>query len=169
LYIKSSQAFDMLYERGIKWTEEVSDPVNDFNLSISIDRTNLCPNIVAAPTTDAEKSQSWPFDVRTVTPDNLDIAGIASFLQVNGKGQKSIKKLLTELLDIYFKKEAFVLETNVALAEDGQMQIKHARFGFDDAALKSGGRQKDVHSLRNKSQEVPEEVEAENDGIIYVK
>jgi succinyl-CoA synthetase alpha subunit len=161
----------MLREHGIASTE-VSAMATEFSLSISIDRTNLCPNIVARPITSTKvtptEARVWPFDVRTVNGDNLDIAGIADFLQINGKGQESVKKLLTELLDIFLKKEAFVLETSIALEEDGQMQIMRARFGFDDAALKSAGRQKDVHSLRDKSQEIPEEVEAEKDGIIYV-
>lgn len=40
---------------------------------------------------------------------------------------------------------------------------------FDDAAYRSTKRQEDIHRLRQKDQEVPEEVEAEKDGIVYVK
>ena len=32
-----------------------------------------------------------------------------------------------------------------------------------------GGRQKDIQALRNIAEEVPEEVEAEKDGIVYIK
>lgn len=49
------------------------------------------------------------------------------------------------------------------------LQVSGAKFGFDDAAYRSSGRQQEVHSLRSDAEEVPEEVEAEKDGIVYVK
>jgi succinyl-CoA synthetase alpha subunit len=40
---------------------------------------------------------------------------------------------------------------------------------FDDSAYKSGKRQEDIHRLRQKDSEDPQEVEAEKDGIVYVR
>lgn len=52
---------------------------------------------------------------------------------------------------------------------DGKLEVYDARFGFDDAAYRSAGRQEEVHQLRDKEEEVPEEVVAEKDGIVYIK
>jgi succinyl-CoA synthetase alpha subunit len=73
------------------------------------------------------------------------------------------------LWEIYKEKEAFTLETQIAVSADGTLEVHGARFGFDDAAFRSSGRQEDVHKLRDTSEEVAEEVEAEKDGIVYVK
>ena len=73
------------------------------------------------------------------------------------------------LWKIFREKEAFSLEVKVHPSADGKLEIYDARFGFDDAAYRSAGRQEEVHKLRNKEEEVPEEVVAEKDGIVYVK
>lgn len=52
---------------------------------------------------------------------------------------------------------------------DGKLEVYDARFGFDDAAYRSAGRQEEVHKLRDMKEEVLEEVVAEKDGIVYVK
>lgn len=76
---------------------------------------------------------------------------------------------MQSLWEIYKEKEAFVLETQVGICTDGSFEVHGARFGFDDAAFRSSGRQEDIHRLRNTAEEVPEEVEAEKDGIVYIK
>ncbi|RMJ21098.1 Succinyl-CoA [Aspergillus sp. HF37] len=77
--------------------------------------------------------------------------------------------LIEVLWQTFTEKEAFSLETRVGSSSGGALEVRGARFGFDDAALKSSGRQESVHQLRDKESEVPEEVEAEKDGIVYVK
>lgn len=62
-----------------------------------------------------------------------------------------------------------MLEMQVGTTADGSFEVHGARFGFDDAAFRSSGRQKDIQALRNIAEEVPEEVEAEKDGIVYIK
>lgn len=57
----------------------------------------------------------------------------------------------------------------VGTTADGSFEVHGARFGFDDAAFRSSGRQKDIQALRNIAEEVREEVEAEKDGIVYIK
>jgi succinyl-CoA synthetase alpha subunit len=73
------------------------------------------------------------------------------------------------LHDIFTNKEAFMLETKLKVVEDGELQIHEAIFGFDDAAWKTAGRQSDIHALRDITDEIPEEAEASNGGMIYVK
>lgn len=80
-----------------------------------------------------------------------------------------LASLAQGLWKVFREKEAFSLEVKVHPFADGKLEVYDARFGFDDAAYRSAGRQEEVHKLRNKEEEVPEEVVAEKDGIVYVK
>lgn len=84
-------------------------------------------------------------------------------------GHDQLTSLVQALWEIFKEKEAAVLETRVGMAADSTLEVHGARFGFDDAAFRSSGRQEEIHRLRNPAEEVPEEVEAEKDGIVYVK
>lgn len=77
--------------------------------------------------------------------------------------------MVQALWDIFREKEAFVLETQIGTAANGGLEVHTARFGFDDAAFRSSGRQEEIHRLRNIAEEVPAEVEAEKDGIVFIK
>lgn len=103
------------------------------------------------------------------TADEANIRAVANHLSLRESALEPLSKLAQNLLDIFMKKEAFVLETKVSVSSNGGFQVNGARFGFDDAAYKSSKRQEDIHGLRNKTEEVPEEIEAENEGIVYIK
>jgi succinyl-CoA synthetase alpha subunit len=94
---------------------------------------------------------------------------VASHLGLPRTSHKELGQLVQKLWNIFEAKEAFVLETRASLSPEGSLEVHSARFGFDDAAFKSSSRQEDIHRLRNITEEVPEEVEAEKHGIIYVK
>jgi succinyl-CoA synthetase alpha subunit len=66
------------------------------------------------------------------------------------------------------KKEAFILET-MFVERLGELKVVGARFGFDDAAFRSTKRQSDIHALRRSEDEDPQELQAEQDGIVYIK
>jgi succinyl-CoA synthetase alpha subunit len=59
----------------------------------------------------------------------------------------SFPKLITGLVALYMRKEAFLLETKLVESLGG-LRVVGARFGFDDAAFRSAKRQMDIHSLR---------------------
>lgn len=174
LYIKKNQAFDLLKEKGIP-TTDTSSLENGFKLAISIDRTALAPCISASPTTDSvdslARTRKFPFSYgkKEFDTNNSQIKDVAHHLGLPKSAHDQLAALVQKLVDIFMSKEAFLLETGVAVSGTGELQISEARFGFDDAAFKSSKRQEDIHSLRNKAEEVPEEVEAEKDGIVYVK
>ncbi|KAJ4503891.1 hypothetical protein HRR83_008701 [Exophiala dermatitidis] len=173
LYIKQSQAFDMLAARGIQTAKTPTVPEQKF-VAISIDREVRQPCIIASPTTDPSRafqlSRKFPFGYGTNAPTSPEmLQQVSSHLGVSGKGQQGLEKLITELLDIFMSKEAFVVQTKVAFDEDGSLQVQGAKFGFDDAAFRSSKRQADIHALRDIQSEVPEEVEAEKYGMVYVK
>ncbi|KAJ5082648.1 hypothetical protein N7532_011691 [Penicillium argentinense] len=170
LYIKQFQAFDILKEKSVRVNESASK--SDASISISVDRTALSPCIVASPTTefDASQSRRFPFSYSQSSFDQSPlIAEVASHMGVPVSAQAELSALVQELWNIFKEKEAFVLETQIGMSADGSLEVHGARFGFDDAAYRSSGRQEEIHQLRNTAEEAPEEVEAEKDGIVYVK
>ena len=145
---------------------------SDVAVSISIDRTSLSPCIVASPSAKFDPTQSHKFPFSYTENSFLEspiIAAVASHLGLPTSTHSKLAGLIQSLWEIFKEKEAFVLETLVGVAKDGDLEVHAARLGFDDAAFRSSGRQEDIHSLRNTAEEVPEEVEAEKDGIVYVK
>lgn len=173
-YVKQHQAFDMLKEKGIT-TADTAGSENDFKLAITVDRTALSPCIAASPTThepdSVARTRKFPFNFgkREFNANGTQIKDIAHHLSLPKSSYNQLATLLGQLIDIFMSKEAFLLETQVTLTGSGELLVSKARFGFDDAAFRSSNRQEDVHSLRNKAEEVLEEVEAEKDGIVYVK
>lgn len=172
LYIKQSQAFEMLRDHDVPVSEKPAIPGKEYLLAVSIDRSNLCPCVVASPPTTAEdpyiEARRFPFDYRAGLNDNL-IPSIVEHLQLKSSSIKPLTQNLHNLVNLFMTKEAFVLETRLSTTSSGDLAISSARFGFDDAAFRSAQRQADVHALRNLQDEVPEEVEAEKDGIVYIK
>lgn len=174
LYIKQHQAFDVLKDESVA-VREAGASDGDFSLSISIDRSALSPCIIASPTIDAETSlplsRKFPFSYANpdFSKNGSLISSVTSHLKLPEEARSGLKELAEKLWHIFKEKEAFILETRTVLTPEGKLEVHGARFGFDDAAYRSSGRQEGIHKLRNKAEEVPEEVEAEKDGIVYVK
>ncbi|KAJ9212379.1 hypothetical protein DTO166G4_6010 [Paecilomyces variotii] len=174
LYIKQHQAFDILRGEGIAIYNTV-DPDEEFILSISVDRSALSPCIIASPTIEEEFLLAFTrkFPISYANPDfSKDgslIPSLTSHLNLPANARGGLQNLVEKLWRIFKEKEAFLLETRASLTPAGQFEVHGAHFGFDDAAYRSSGRQEEIHKLRNKAEEVPEEVEAEKDGIVYVK
>lgn len=172
LYIKQSQSFDLLRARNIPVRETTESP--GFFLGITVDRVSHSPCVIASPTADPEKNlvatRKFPFEYGTeeFSSTSPELMAIAKHIGIAESAQASLSVLVEELVDLFMVKEAFSLETNVAVTPEDSLVVKGARFGFDDAAYKSSKRHEDIHKLRNKAEEVPEEVEAEKDGIVYV-
>ena len=94
---------------------------------------------------------------------------VSAHLGVSGQAQKALRGLIADLVDIFMSKEAFVVQTLIAFDDYGAVHVQKAKFGFDDAAFRSSGRQAEVHALRDIESEVTQEIEAEKAGMIYVK
>ncbi|ETN36454.1 uncharacterized protein HMPREF1541_08732 [Cyphellophora europaea CBS 101466] len=174
LYLKQSDAFNMLKQRGI----EIKDHGNGDStkmVAISIDRSERQPCIVASPVTDPDSifsnTKRFPFAYGSNDAVSDDMINkVASHMHVHGEGKKALRKLLTNLVDLYMSKEAFVIRTEIAFNDStGDVYVTRAKLGFDDAAYRSTGRQKDVHALREIDKEEPGEVAAEKEGMVYVK
>jgi succinyl-CoA synthetase alpha subunit len=96
------------------------------------------------------------------------IPAIAEHLQLGQSSREFLPKLVNGLVDLYMEKEAFLLET-MFVERLGELKVVGANFGFDDAAFRSTNRQGDIHALRRIEDEDVQEVEAERDGIVYIK
>ena len=84
---------------------------------------------------------------------------------------RSIAKLISSLATMYKEKEAIILSGCVSVGGSGNLKLHQPSITlmFDDAAYRSSKRQEDVHRLRQKDQEDAAELEAEQDGIVYVR
>ena len=90
--------------------------------------------------------------------------------------RQSFLQSLRRLIGIFFNKEALLLETlwvqesNDEMAGDSiGLKVLQANFSFDDAAFKSSNRQKDLHSAKKDQYVDVDCLEAERDGIVYIK
>lgn len=170
LYIKPFQALDMLRQESIP-VKEAALSESDFFLSLTVDRTALSPCILASTSAGFEPAQMGRFPFAYEGTDfgstTLLVETVASYLQLPATAHDNLAQLLQGLWRVFKEKEAYLLE--VRANATSAFEVRDARFAFDDAAFRSSGRQEDVQQLRNPAEEVPEEVEAEKDGIVYVK
>lgn len=173
LYIKQHQAFGILQKGNVKTQEKAVSP-EDINLAMAIDRTTLSPCITVSAANSSDGSfLRIPFDYDRRSSKIFEKAGpiaqeIVSFSGLSSECHEPLLKYIRQLWPIFSAKEAFLLSTRVSINDKG-LVVHEARFGFDDAAFKSAGRQKEVHALRDLRDEVLEEVKAERQGAIYVK
>ncbi len=163
IYLTQNTAFNLLRQRGIT-VYEGNIPAGQRLLAISINRSSRSPCVIAAPNIDAVTHKKFDFNYGTGTRD-LPILDICRHLGLSDGSVGSLQKLLDETIDLFMEKEAFLLETRII----GDVGVVSARFGFDDAAFRSCARQGDIQALRDTSAEDPVEVEAEKDGIVYIK
>lgn len=171
LYISQDHAFDLLRQHGISTSNSLGHATQHL-LAVAIDRTNKCPTIIVSPTAVESdiipaETRSYPFDYQTGFDKSL-IPQIALHLNIHPSAQASLETLLTRLVGLFMEKEAFLLETKI-VEHLGGLEVTAAHFGFDDAAFRSTKRQADIHGLRQVDAEDPAEIEAEKEGIVYIK
>lgn len=172
LYISEDQCMDLLRQTGKINCDTAASGAQKL-LGISIDRTARSPCIIASPTAEEtslnESVERYPFDYGSDL-DALVIEQVARHLQLSPgeSGVKSLRHLLKALTAIFYDKEAFFLSTSI-VENSGELMVVGARFGFDDAAYRSCGRQAELQQLRNIAAEDPCEIEAEKNCIVYIK
>ena len=168
LYIKQSQALDILKEKGIP-TVDQPESEEESLLAISIDRTSRSPCVIASPTADPSQARRFPFPYGsdpTASSELMD--AVTEQLGLGLSTTPMLTKLITNLHDIFMEREAFVVEAKVIFDGSDDLWVQGARFGFDDAAFRSAGRQAETHALRDIASEEWSDAEAEKFGMIYV-
>ncbi|KID74552.1 succinyl-CoA synthetase beta chain, partial [Metarhizium brunneum ARSEF 3297] len=145
-------------------------------LAMTIDRENYQPAIIVS------KEGGVELDVLiSERPDSLFTFGfgisegitnalvqdIQQRLGTTDQETANLTHILTQLYSIFRDREATHLEINpLGRSLDGSFTSLNANFAFDKAAEH---RQEEVSALRDKAQEVPDEVEAEKHGLVYVR
>lgn len=171
IYLAEDRCFDLLrQESGIN-AGEYSGKGERRYLAIGIDRSKRSPCIIASPSIDPNSMQQhirrFPFDYRAGVK-GLEVDRIASHLGVSWSTVESLREVIKGLVSLFYSKEAFLLETSI-VERLGGVKIVNANFGFDDAAFRSNRRQEDIQALRDTGGEDPAELEAEANGIVYIK
>nr|WPS94679.1 succinyl-CoA synthetase alpha subunit [Naematelia aurantialba] len=98
---------------------------------------------------------------------HADAVALAKKLGFKKRAQKNAANVFSQLYQIFKEKDATQIEINpLAELRDGQVLCMDAKFGFDDNA---DFRQKEVFKLRDTTQEDPQEVEAAEYGLNFIK
>jgi succinyl-CoA synthetase alpha subunit len=144
-------------------------------IGISPARSARCPSIIAAPTTNPDqlhhRVRRFPFDYRS-GPTTQTISNAMAHLQLDAappKAKAQTADLIKNLWRLYYEKEAIDLHVSIALSEtQDEIQVYNPYLFFDDAAYKSNKRQADLHELRDTASMAATDLEAEQNGIVYV-
>ncbi|OAA71968.1 succinyl-CoA synthetase beta chain [Akanthomyces lecanii RCEF 1005] len=145
-------------------------------LAMTIDRETYRPTIVISKhggqdvRTIAKQHpasiHSYNFTLTEGIPESLT-QRIASDLGISSIAEtSSLGKTLTALHKIFLDKEGMLLEVRSLARSDNAFVCLDSSFVFDDDAHK---RQTELFALRDKEQEVRDEVEAEKHGLVYVR
>ncbi|KAH7026350.1 succinyl-CoA synthetase-like protein [Microdochium trichocladiopsis] len=142
-------------------------------LAITINRSTSSPSVfVIADHKQPTEAAKFDFDYRQGT-SSISMDDVARELGFSKDSVASLRRTVDELVSLFTEKEAYLVETRVVENRDGsgdsRVEIVSAKLGFDDAAFRSCKRQGDIQSLRNTDSADPVELEAERDGIVYIK
>jgi succinyl-CoA synthetase alpha subunit len=162
----------MLQDIGVPIADDQDPRSRDYFLTIGIDRSNCKPGIVTSYSIGGESPHNHAKTHVVGMDKHVDastFASIASELNCKRDSFDSLTKILAAMMDIFFNKEAFFLSARLSRDAQGQLAVARSSFTFDDAAFRSGMRHGDIQEMRDFQDEVPEEVEAEKDGIVYIK
>ena len=172
IHIPESQSFEMLENLGVPISKSEDPESRDYFLTIAVDRTKCAPCIVTSFSIGGESPQlhakSYHLPMNKVVDDST-FSLIATDLKCGEESLKSLSLILSSLINLFFDKEASSVSTRISRDREGKLAVARAEFDFDDAAFRSGKRHADIQRMRDTRNEVPEEVEAEKDGIVYIK
>lgn len=146
----------------------------EFYFSILMDRTSGGPLIIACSeggtsiedlaAESPEKIVKVPINIMN-GPTEADIQKVVDGLGVSGDKTKAAEQIMA-LYNLFMDRDCTMVEVN-PLAEDadGNLIAADAKIGFDDNA---SFRQKDIHALRDHTQEDPREVAAGKWDLNYI-
>jgi succinyl-CoA synthetase alpha subunit len=184
LILKSNQAPAVLEPylssiEGLSTTQDDAPKTGSSYLSVTIDRTARQPALATAPTSDPSqlrhRIQLFPYSYLD-GPSKETLSAALAHAQLDAAPPAALAQttaLLTALSKMHTEKEAITLGGAVSVSPHGNGNLHlHAptlHLQFDDSAFKSAKRQQDVSALRQPATEDQDEVEAEADGIVFVR
>jgi len=168
LWLTRDQSLKMLRERGISVSaESASNEQRKMRVLAYAERRINLKGPVLSKSNDGE--------VHITLDGNRDenLGSITSLGDRNttaNADQLNSEGLLGNLRKLFYEIEAVSLEVTAVLNVNGkEWKVCDAKFRLDDAALRSAGRQKEIHAMRKTELEDPMEGEAEQHGIVYLK
>jgi succinyl-CoA synthetase alpha subunit len=175
LYLSAEQSSALLKSYSINITTPPQSTQPSHYLGISPARSARSPSIISAPTANADqlhrRVQRFPFDYRE-GPTTKTMNDAIAHLQLDAappKAKAQTAELIQKLWKLYHEKEAIDAHVSLALSDtQDEIQIYNPYLFFDDAAYKSNKRQADLHESRDKSSISATDLEAEQNGIVYV-
>ena len=157
---------------GVLLTEDEDPRSRDAFLTVTVDRTYYKPCVITSFSIGGENIQnhvnSYPFGIDKRISSSM-FSSIAADLRCQSESSNSLLKILTAMIEIFFRKEAFSLTVRISRNDKGELAVARSMFTFDDAAFRSGKRQGDIQAMRDVKHEEPAEIEAEKHGIVYIK
>jgi len=158
------------------YIEDGADIQDEFYLSVVLDRKREMPIIMASTEGGMEietVAEETPEKIVTVPVDPA--VGFQGFhgrelafgLGITDKNeQKNIITFAQKLFKLYMENDAEMIEINpLVRTGSGEFLALDGKMGFDNSAL---GRQPEIASMRDLSEEDPDEVEAAKYGLSYV-
>lgn len=156
---------------GLPVSSMEDSKARDYFLTITIDRKNCTPCIITSHSIGGESPQIHACSYPLIFKQHVDgptMRNIARDLDFNIDSANPIEGIIHKLVHVFLEKEASSLSTRLSRSLQGEFEVARAILAFDDAAHRSK-RHKDIQKMRNTEYEVAEEVEAEKDGIVYIK
>src|SRR6266498_2905277 len=160
---------DKLYvTEKLKYKEEMY-------LAITIDRAKYRPAIIISKEggvdietlakEQPEKLHKFWFNASTgVTPELAKEINVK--LKLPPGEMKNLEKVLKNMTKLFVAKDATLLEINpLVRTAEGEFVCLDAKFNIDNAAAK---RQKDLFASQDQSARTPDEMEAEQYGLVYI-
>ena len=152
-----------------------ADIAREYYAGMVLDRKNESPLLMVSPAGGIEIEE-----VARATPDKIlkiaiDARGLpayraraaARFLDAKSDVQKQIVPILRQLAQVYRDQDASLAEINpLAVTKQGEVLALDAKVVIDDSALE---RHPDLKAWRDLSAEDPDEIEARERGLSYVK
>ncbi|KAH7178044.1 succinyl-CoA synthetase-like protein [Fusarium sp. MPI-SDFR-AT-0072] len=156
------------------YMEKAVEHEEKWRLTMAVDRERYRPIIKIRDTKDPQGlpnalyerafQEVFEFSLSTGITEEL-LSDIAQSFHLGKDSRDSLREVIQRLFSIFREKDALSLETDLLFLKDGKFMCNNSDFFFDDAARE---RQRKLFFLRDKKQEIPEELRAEKHGLVYV-
>lgn len=147
---------------------------HDFNLTITTDRSSGCPMLIMSHGGSTSIEELAAKDSNATVKVPLDYAEgvteetILTLCERFALDQEQLTPIVRSLFTFFKECDATHAAINplISDSESGFLVCAGSRVSIDDAASK---RQSQIFSLRDKSQEMAVEIEAEKHGLVYIQ
>ena len=171
---KGHEALTLLSNVGIPVNPSLKSTKEHITTTIEVDRAShqLCLQTTkSSPSKNGdEREGALYFNVADSSSSLANcIHRLSEDLHLQPDFQDTFHSTIDSLIRLFTEKEASSFMLQLVIDDSQHFTVQSAILSFDDAAYRSAGRHKDIQALRSVEDEIPEEVEAEKDGIVYIK